>query len=134
MNEPRLPKLARALLWTDGLAGASVGVGVLVLHPWLARLYGLAESLVLALGVANLLYGAYSSRLALRMARGKRPSARSVDLLVAANGAWAIVCFALAVVFLGKATLVGVGVLVFEGLFVGGLALLERRYLRPHLG
>lgn len=134
MNEPPLPKVARALLWTDGLAGASVGVGVLVLHPWLARLYGLGQGLVLALGVANLLYGAYSTRLAVRMARGQRPSARAIDLLVAANGAWAVVCFALAVVFFGAATSLGVGVLVFEGLFVGGLALLERRYLRPHLG
>ena len=133
MNEPPLPKVARALLWTDGLAGASVGVGVLVLHPWLARLYGLAESLVLAMGVANLLYGAYSTRLAVRMARGQRPSARAVDVLVAANGAWAVVCFALAVAFLGKATFVGVGVLVFEGVFVGGLGLLERKVLRPHL-
>jgi hypothetical protein len=107
---------------------------VLTLHSWLARLYGLSDSLVLGMGAANLAYGAYSSRLAVRMARGVPPSARSVDVLVAANGAWAVVCFALAFALSAQATTIGTAVLVFEGVFVGGLAFLERRHLRPHLG
>lgn len=133
MEQAPLPKLARVLLWTDGLAGASVGVAVLAFHPWLARLYGFSPTLVLALGAANLAYGSYSSRLAVRMARGTPPSARAIDLLVAANGAWAIVCFVLAAALGSRSTALGAAVLVFEGMFVGGLALLERKHLRPLL-
>ncbi len=121
----------RALLWVDGLAGASVGVLVLVLHSWLAVLYGLSASLVLGLGAANLAYGCYSSTLAVRLHRGRPPSRRAVVTLVAANAAWAVVCVVLAIALRERATLIGTAVLAFEAVFVGALALLERRYLLP---
>lgn len=121
----------RALLWADGIAGASVGVLVLVLHPWLAVLYGLPASLVLGLGAANLAYGLYSSTLAVRLYRGQPPSRRAVVTLVAANAAWAVVCVVLAVALRERATLIGTAVLAVEAVFVGALALLERRYLLP---
>jgi NAD(P)-dependent dehydrogenase (short-subunit alcohol dehydrogenase family) len=57
----------------------------------------------------------------------------AIDVLVAANGAWAIVCFVLAAALGSRSTALGAAVLVFEGMFVGGLALLERKHLRPLL-
>ena len=128
-----LPRRARVLLWTDGIAGASVGVVVLVLHRWMAVLYGLPSALVLGMGAANLAYGCYSSTLAVRMHRGHPPARAAILTLVVANAAWAVACVVLAIVVRERATLIGTAVLVFEAVVVGGLALLERRHLLPHL-
>ena len=133
MAPSTLPPRARALLWADGLAGASVGVLVLLLHSWFAALYGLSAPLVLGLGAANLAYGSYSSTLAVRMRLGHPPSRRAVVALVVANAAWAVACVVLAVVLRERATAIGTSVLVIEAVFVGGLAMLERRFVLPHL-
>lgn len=45
-----------------------------------------------------------------------------INLLVFANAAWTAVCLGLAVTFAGSATLFGIGHLVGEAVFVGGLA------------
>lgn len=114
----------RRLLWVDCSAGAIVGVTVLLLSEWLSALYGLPRGLLLVTGAANLLYASYSFSLARQPVRPMR----WIVLLVAANAAWAVVCIVLAVVYGPAATVFGVGHLVGEGLFVGGLAALEWRH------
>jgi hypothetical protein len=109
------------LLWIDCIAAAIVGVLLLALSPWLARLFALPHSLVLVIGAANLAYGAYSFSLA---RRAHRPMALIV-LLVCANAAWAVVCVALVVRYRGEASVFGMMQFIGEGAFVGGLALLE---------
>ena len=113
----------RDLLWVDGRAGLVVGVAMLCLWPWLSPLYGLPVRLLLVMGVANLAYGTCSGLLGRRRHR----PAGLIRLLVAANGAWSLVCVALAVRFAGTASILGLASLLGEALFVGGLAVLEWR-------
>ena len=114
--------LPRNLLWVDCTAGGLVGVAVLLLGGWLARLYALPYELVVGMGVANLAYAAFSFSLARR--RPPRPRGLILTLIVA-NAVWAVVCFALAVYYSQSASALGLASLIGEGLFVGGLAGLE---------
>ena len=111
----------RRLLWVDCTAGALVGVAVLSLSGWLSGLHALPRELLLFTGAVNLVYASYSLSLAVR---AERPM-YLINLLVFANLAWAVVCLSLAVAFSGSATPFGVGHLVGEAVFVGGLAALE---------
>jgi hypothetical protein len=114
----------RNLLWVDCIAGALAGVTVLMFSGWLSSLYALPRELLLLNGAANVLYACYSFSLA---RRSRRPRAL-IDLLVFANLAWAVVCLGLVSVFAGSATVFGIGHLVGEAVFVGGLAGLEWRW------
>lgn len=118
----------RNLLWVDCIAGALAGVAMLALSRWLGGLYALPRALLLFMGAANLLYATCSFTLA---RRSRRPGTL-IHLLVAANLSWAVACLALAAAYAGSASMFGIGHLVFEGVFVGGLACLEWRW-REHL-
>ena len=113
--------MLRGLLWIDCAAGAVAAVTVVVLSPWLSRLYGLPLNVLLFIGAANLLYASYSFSLARRRTR----PISLIKLLVYANAAWVLVCIGLAVSFWGRATVFGLAHLIGEALFVGGLAALE---------
>lgn len=117
-------RFPNSLLWIDSRAGLTVGATVLVFSTWWSRLYGLPHSLVLGMGIANVAYGSYSFVLERRT---ERPMA-ALNLLAVANAVWGLACLGAAYVFAGRATLLGVGVLLFEGVFVGGLAVAEWRY------
>ena len=112
------------LLWVDCIAGLTVGIGVLLLHGWLSQMYNLSSALVLAMGIANLLYGCYSLSLALR---SKRPK-NLIRGLAIANMAWGVFCVLLVIIFRDTASVFAYAVLLFEAVFVGGLGLLEWRY------
>lgn len=118
------PAVAKHLLWIDCTAAALAGGAVLLLWPWLARLYGLTPDWLVFIAIANLAYGSYSFSLALR----RRRPLTLIILLVVANGAWALACVAMAVHFAGSATWLGLGHLVLEAAFVGGLAAREWRW------
>jgi hypothetical protein len=111
----------RRLLWVDCTAAALAGVAVLALSGWLSRLYALPRGLLLFIGAVNLLYACYSFSLAVR---AQRPIVL-IQLLVFANAAWAVVCLGLAITFRQQASVFGLGQLVCEAIFVGGLAGLE---------
>lgn len=119
------PRAAKSLLWIDCLGGLAVGILVLTLSPWLSSLYALPERFVLALGAANLAYGTFSLSLA---RRAVRPRAL-LRLLIGANLAWAVFCVSASAVFASQASSYGLALLLFEGAYVGGLGLLEWRYL-----
>lgn len=112
------------LLWIDGLGGLTVGILVLAAERWLAEWYGLPRAVVLFMGAANLAYGSYSTSLA---RRAERPIPL-ITLLSCANIGWLFVCASLAIRHAGTATLLGHIVLIGEGLYVGGLGLLEWRW------
>jgi hypothetical protein len=115
--------LSRKLLWVDCTAAALAGVAVLAFSGWLSELYTLPRDLLRFIGAVNLLYGCCSFSLAVRARRPRH----LLNLLVFANLAWAAVCVGLAVVFRDSATLFGLGQLIGEAVFVGGLARLEWR-------
>lgn len=123
--------LALAILRFDSLAGLLVGILVLVLKDELAGLYGLQPTVVFWTGIANLAYGSYSGTLVLRERWGHLPSRQAIGLLVAGNLAWTVVCGLLIAYFWQDASAIGIAVLAFEGLFVGALALVERRFVLP---
>jgi hypothetical protein len=113
--------LLRKLLWVDCSAAALAGVAVVSTSAWLSRLYAVPQGLLVAMGVANLVYGTFSFSLA---QRARRPRALIV-LLVAANAAWAALCGVAAVLLAGSASGFGLAHFIAEGLFVGALAALE---------
>ena len=121
-------QIIRNLLWIDCIAGALVGVLVLLYNDWLSRLYSLPPRVVYFMGLVNLIYATYSFSLAMRRARPKA----LIILLVMANGAWTFVCLGLATHFFETATILGIWILVIEAIFVGGLASLEWKW-RDHL-
>lgn len=108
----------------DWIAGAVVGLLVLTLREWLADLYAVSGNLLLVIGAANLAYSGVSFTLAMSSRGGRVPFLRAV---AAANMAWAVCCLALAVVWSREASLFGLGQLVGEAVFVGGLGVLEWR-------
>lgn len=109
------------LLWLDAGAGAVAGLLGLVLANWLSDLYRLPLALMLFIAAANVLYACYSFSLAWRRQR----SVFAVNLLIAANLAWAGVCVGLAWRFAGEASVFGMLHLIAEAIFVGGLAAFE---------
>ena len=134
LGAPRSPERAKALkispklLWVDCSAAAMAGVFVLALSGWLSGFHGLPRSLLIFVGAVNLLYGAYSFSLAVRVER----SPALIKLLVCGNACWAIACVVLATSFLGRATVFGLAHLYGEAILVGGLAALEW-HQRHHL-
>lgn len=113
--------LLRKLLWIDCLGALLAGIAVLSLSSWLSGLYGFSQGFVVGLGIVNLAYGTFSLSLA---ARAKRPLALIV-LLAAANVAWGFFCFGAALFLAETASPYGLAQLILEGLYVGGLGVLE---------
>ncbi len=118
-------RIAKALLSIDCVGGLAVGVLVLTLSSWLSTLYGMPERFVIALGVANIAYGAFALSLA---RRAVRPRALLL-LLGGANLAWAVFCVIASAILASRASAYGLALLLFEGAYVGGLGLLEWRCL-----
>ena len=105
-----------------------VGVLILALSVWLQDLFRLPLPIILWGGCVNLLYGSYSLSLARRTTR---PDSL-IRFLILANATWTPVCAFLVYMHLHSASLLGLGYLALEGLYVGGLACLEWRW-KEHL-
>lgn len=121
MLEERFLNVRRRLLWVDCVAGLVVGLMVVLLNDRLSVWYNLPQVLVFALGIINLAYGTYSLFLVLRK---KRPL-KLLRFLVGGNLLWTAVCIGLVLAFLDTASPLGLVLLLGEGLFVGGLGILE---------
>lgn len=116
--------MRRKILWIDCIAAALAGVLVLLFLDFLSALHGLPRSLLLFVGIVNLIYACYGFSLATRTYR----SPSMILLLVAGNLVWAAVCAGFAVHFFSSATVWGIAHLAGEALFVGRLATLEWRW------
>lgn len=112
------------LLRLDWTGAAVVGVVTLSLHQWLSDLGGLPPRVLIAIGMVNLAYSAYSLSLWIRPTR---PLYRVV-VLVVANLAWSAICMGLLVVYWPLVTPIGVLHLGGEAVWVGVLAALEWRH------
>ena len=121
MLEAHFLNVRRRLLWVDCVGGLAVGLIIVLLNDALSALYGLPRALVLSIGVTNLVYGSYSLALAVR----KKRQLHLIRLLVGANLLWSLVCVGIVVAFFDNANPIGLALLLGEGLFVGGLGLLE---------
>jgi hypothetical protein len=127
-------RFARLLLTFDSLPALSAGCLTLLFSSFLAPLYGWTPEFVRYIALANIAYGCYSGILALSLRiKGVLPP-WTVLLLAAANGLWALQCFAQAWRLRDAASWLGLGHLILEGIFVGGLAFLEARLVLPAAG
>ena len=122
-------RTARTILWVDSLGGLFVGIIVLAFHSWFAEIEALPVRVVLLMAVANIAYGAYSGSLAVRR---ELPRQRAITFLVAANLTWTVVCALLLLRYGATATPFAWLHIGGEGLYVGVLALVEWRKVRPH--
>lgn len=112
------------LLWLDCSGGLFVGVIVLAIYPLLANWHSLPSTLIVVMGLANLVYGCYS----LSLARRQQRPLHLIQLLAIANMTWGIVCFCLFGIWWESVSLLGAIHLIGEGIYVGGLGLLEWRW------
>ncbi|MEM7738632.1 MAG: hypothetical protein AAF267_22910 [Deinococcota bacterium] len=112
------------LLRVDCTAGIAVGIFVLSLQRWLSSFYQLPVSFVVFLGIVNLTYGTFSLSLAVRKNRPQY----LVWLLIRANMVWGVLCIVWAILFRNTASVWGLGTLLFEAVFVGGLGVIEWRW------
>lgn len=114
------------LIWTDGLAALSVGVGMLPLRHFLADLLQLPLWLIVAQAVANLCYASYS----LSLARRREKPVVMVRLLSIANMSYAFLAIGLLCYFYNTCSAWGVAFFVAEVVFIGGLGVLEWKKLK----
>lgn len=114
-------RLSTSLLWIDCTGALVAGIVVLTLSGWLSTLYRLPLGLVITMGIANLVYGGFSFSLARRR---MRPRAL-LRVLVAANLCWALFCAMTTVMVATRASYFGLAHLILEGMYVGGLGMLE---------
>jgi hypothetical protein len=111
----------RYLLWVDCCAAFLAGLVVFSLSGRLSELYALPQEFLRGVAAVNVAYGLFSCSLALRV---QRPRAM-IAALVLANATWGMLCWIAVVIVMGRASLLGVAHLAFEGLFVGWLAHME---------
>lgn len=111
------------LLWIDCCSGLLAGLIVLVASRILANCHSLPVGLIVFTGVANLAYGSFSLSLALRQ---NRPMTL-IKFLAWANILWAVACIVFMFTWNESISLSGRIHLVGEGIYVGGLGLLEWR-------
>lgn len=117
-------KIGKNLLWIDCTAGALAGVLVISFSGWLSDLYSTSQSLLLFIGAVNLLYASYSFTLAIRSKRKEF----LINILICANGIWALICIAIVAHYYSNMTLLGIAHLAVEASFVGWLAALEWKW------
>lgn len=116
----------KQLLWLDALAGATTAAIGFLAYRQLAVWFGLPPNLLLAIAVANAVYGASAFSLARQPSPDIRP-------LVRANWLWAIVSLVMLASYYKAVTPLGLAFLVLQPIVVGGLAWLEGRHLTgPH--
>ena len=116
--------MVQRILWIDCIGAFFTGVLLLILSGWIAPLYGLPQWFVIGHAFVHLAFGTYSLSLAVRTIRPMP----LIKLLVFANAAWAFVCFILAFLLAGNATVFAVVHFALEGLYVGGLAFIEWKW------
>lgn len=95
---------------------------------------GWPEGFAQFVGAVNIAYGFCSGALALRLRSAARLPRWTVVALIIANSAWGGHCFTQAWLQFGNATPFGTFYMVFEGLWVCGLAYFEARMVLPVVG
>ena len=116
----------KTLIWIDGVAALLSGCFVLAFGGQLAPFFNLPEQLLFSMCCVSFGYAAYSIRLAMQDQKPKK----WLQVLVAANAIWAILCIVIAVYFIATATLWGIVYLILESFFVAALAVLEWRKIK----
>jgi hypothetical protein len=115
------------LIWADGLAALSVGLGMLPLRHFLAHWLQLPPGLITAQAIANLCYATYS----LSLARRRDKPIAMIRFLSMANMGYAFLALCLLGYFYPTCSAWGVAFFVAEVVFIGGLGVLEWIMSKP---
>lgn len=117
-------KRADRILLLDWSGAAVVGVVTLLLHDWLSAVGGLPPRVLVGVGLANLVYAAFSFSLWFR-----EPERRLgwITALVVANLAWSVICVGLLIVHWSVVMPLAVLHLGIEAVYVGALGIMEWR-------
>lgn len=113
--------LVKRILWIDCVGAIATGFLLLFFSWWIAPLFGLPQWFVVGHAFVHLAYGCFSLSLAVRRTRPMP----LIKALAVANGAWACICLVLAIYFIGNASVFAVAHFLLEGIYVGGLAIVE---------
>ncbi len=116
-----MQSLVKNILWVDWIGAIVTGVLLLMLSGWIAPLFGLPTWFVVGHAFVHLAYGSFSLSLAVR----KNRPMPLINLLVFANAAWAGFCVVFTLLMIGNATHFAVAHFLLEGIYVGGLAVIE---------
>ena len=122
-------KIARQnILWVDCIGGLLVGCSVLAIHSLLSKWENLPISIVLFMGVVNLLYGIFSLHVTTRTPR----PAILVKILAIANMLWVLPCIGIVCMYWPDISTVGILFVLGEGVYVATLGFVEWGW-RSHL-
>jgi len=109
------------ILWLDCLGGIIVGIVVLAICRPLSNWECLPVSIVMGMGIANLIYGRFSLFVTLC-----RPRPKSlIATLAVANMAWLLVCVLITPIWWEQISWLGLLHVLGEGVYVAGLGYTE---------
>ena len=115
-----MPFIAKHILWVDCLGAILTGILLAVLSGYIAPIYSLPQSWVIAHACVHLAYGAFSLSLAVRRTR----PLVLIKLLAIANAAWAVLCI-ISLRMIKFDSVLAAAHFLAEGIYVGSLGFIE---------
>lgn len=119
------------LLALDSFGAIAVGLITLTLTSVILSLYNWTHDFLRFIAIANICYGLYSGSLMLMFWKMNLLSRWMVLALILGNSIWSIQCILQAWILRNQVSYLGLGQLIFEGIYVGGLAYLEAKIILP---
>jgi len=112
------------ILWLDCTGGLVAGAVVLLAARFFSDLECLPLWIIRFVGFANLAYGCYSLWVTVQIPR----KLVLVKCLALANMAWLAVCIAIVVTYWNEVSVLGIGHMLAEGIYVASLGVIEWRW------
>lgn len=116
-----MPFIAKHILWVDCLGAILTGILLAALSGYIAPIYSLPQSWVIAHAFVHLAYGAFSLSLAVRRTR----PLVLISTLAIANAAWAVLCIIFAARMVEGDSVLAAAHFLIEGIYVGTLGFIE---------
>jgi len=116
-----MPFIAKHILWVDCLGALLTGILLAALSGYIAPIYNLPQSWVIAHACVHLAYGSFSLSLAVRRTR----PIGLISTLAIANAAWAVLCIIFAARMVEGDSVLAAAHFLIEGIYVGTLGFIE---------
>lgn len=116
-----MPFIAKHILWVDCLGAILTGILLAALSGYIAPIYSLPQSWVIAHACVHLAYGAFSLSLAVRRTR----PIGLISTLAIANASWAVLCIIFAARMVEGDSVLAAAHFLIEGIYVGTLGFIE---------
>lgn len=113
--------IAKHILWVDCIGAILTGILLAALSGYIAPIYSLPQSWVIAHACVHLAYGAFSLSLAVRRTR----PLVLISTLAIANASWAVLCIIFAARMVEGDSVLAAANFLIEGIYVGSLGFIE---------